>query len=250
MKTVNIKSPGGWDIPADYTIEGHEAMVCVIAHGFGSSRKSSTAQMMLEHCKALGMGAVAFDWPCHGGSEAPYAALTIDNCQRDLQAVEQWAVQRAPGAEIVYFGSSFGGYNTLLHLCSGVSLGHRAVLRSCAVDMDTLFTIDTPGVREQIAEKGYYHYDPGFGHGLDLCETFFETLAGNSPFKLTLPDGVKVHLIHGMDDDVVDPAEAYRYAAEKRVPITLIPATGHGIDSELGISTLLRLTASFYTQAK
>ncbi len=246
MNTVYIPSDGGCGIPADCTIRGDEKLLCVIMHGFASSRKSSTAQLMLEHCASLGAAAIAFDWPCHGDSVAPYTALTVDRCQSDLRAVERWAHERAPQAEVVYFGSSFGGYNALLHLCSGESLGKRAFLRSGAVNMNELLTLDTPGVREALAERGFWHYDAGFGDGLDLCEAFFTTLTANSPFALELPRGAEVWMLHGAEDTVIDPAAAQRYAAEKRCLLTLVPGTGHSIDSEQGIDALLRLTKSFF----
>ena len=36
----------GYDIPCRHTIQGGESMVCLITHGFGSSKDSPTAQLL------------------------------------------------------------------------------------------------------------------------------------------------------------------------------------------------------------
>lgn len=246
MANTEIVSSGGYMIPISAQIEGGDAMVCIICHGFASSKASSTAQMMAAHCRSMGIGAAAFDFPCHGQSSAPFESLTVDRCLEDLQAVEHWVKTKSEHAEIVYFGSSFGAYVVLCHLCSGQSLGKRAFLRCAAVDMDRSFGVKTPEVLNQTSEKGHFLYDPGFGPGLKLSEAFFDSLGCRDLFAMDLPQGAVLSMIHGMCDDVVSPDEARRYAALKGVPITMIPDTGHSIDSKEGIEALLRLTGQFY----
>ncbi len=36
----------GYNIPCRHTIQGGESMVCLITHGFGSSKDSPTAQLL------------------------------------------------------------------------------------------------------------------------------------------------------------------------------------------------------------
>ena len=119
MRKTEIPSPGGYMIPLDADIRVGEKLACIISHGFASSRKSTTAQTMMAHCRSMGMASVAFDWVCHGESRAHYSRLTVDACLDDLAAVERWISLQLPDAEIVYFGSSFGAYLDICHICSG-----------------------------------------------------------------------------------------------------------------------------------
>ena len=51
-------------------IPNNHKKIIIISHGFGSSINSPTAQMALQVFPSAGMGAVAFDFPGHGDSEA------------------------------------------------------------------------------------------------------------------------------------------------------------------------------------
>ena len=246
MKTFIPSSQAGRNIPCDCRISGNEKKVCIIAHGFASSKQSGTAQMMLDHLPSFGVGGIAFDFPCHGESGAEFGALTVDSCLSDMRAVELYAKTLAKDAEIVYFGSSFGAYITLCHLCSCEHEGKRAFLRCAAVDMDHAFDDVMDTIEGQLETLGYGIYDPGFGDGLKLSRGFFDSLKGRSVFDMELPAGAEIRMIHGLADDVVDPEAAKSYAAKIGCPIYLIPGTGHSIDNEEGISTLREKTAEFF----
>lgn len=248
MCNLFLDSPGGYKIPCDCRISGEESMVCIIAHGFASSKESGTAQMMLAHFNALGIGAIAFDFPCHGQSEASFDNMTVDSCLRDMACVEAYARERLPGAEIVYFGSSFGGYCVICHLCSGKASGRRAFLRCAAVDMDKTFGEKTDGVMYQLDSQGYYEYDPGFGGKLRLSGEFFDSLALRSPFDMQLPKNADIYMIHGLGDMVVSPRAARDFAFMKGCRIALVPYAGHDIGTREGIKALLHLTKRFFAQ--
>ncbi|MEA4920106.1 MAG: alpha/beta hydrolase [Clostridiaceae bacterium] len=248
MCNLFLDSPGGYKIPCDCRISGEESMVCIIAHGFASSKESGTAQMMLAHLNAIGIGAIAFDFPCHGQSEAPFESLTVDACLRDMACVETYIRNRLPGAEIVYFGSSFGGYCVICHLCSGKGWGNKAFLRCAAVDMDKTFGVKTDEVLYQLESQGYYEYDPGFGGKMRLSGEFFDSLALRSPFDMELPQKADIYMIHGLADTVVSPKAARDFAFAKGCHIALVPYAGHDIGTGEGIKALLRLTKWFFVK--
>ena len=91
MPHIDLASEGGRQIPVEYRLPADARRVCIIAHGFASSKESATAQMMLDHLEKLGLGAFAFDFPCHGESSAPWQQLTVDACLADLRQVEAFA---------------------------------------------------------------------------------------------------------------------------------------------------------------
>ena len=58
----------GYNIPCRHTIQGGESMVCLITHGFGSSKDSPTAQLLAGELPRHGIGTLALDLPAHGDS--------------------------------------------------------------------------------------------------------------------------------------------------------------------------------------
>ena len=84
--------------------------------------------------------------------------------------------------------------------------------------MDVSFGVKTPEVMAGIERDGYYKYDPGFGDGLRLCESFFDSLAARSAFEAALPG----------------------------VPIVLVSGAGHGIETPEGLRDIKAFTRAFY----
>ena len=67
-RNIELKSQNGYMIPCEYDIEEGDRAVCVICHGFASSKASSTAHMVSRMCRSAGVGFLTFDFPCHGES--------------------------------------------------------------------------------------------------------------------------------------------------------------------------------------
>ena len=66
----------GYDIPCRHTIQGGESMVCLITHGFGSSKDSPPAQLLAGELPRHGIGTLALDLPAHGDSPVDGDALS------------------------------------------------------------------------------------------------------------------------------------------------------------------------------
>ena len=86
----------GYDIPCRHTIQGGESMVCLITHGFGSSKDSPTAQLLAGELPRHGIGTLALDLPAHGDSPVDGDALSIRHCLDDLARAEARALELAP----------------------------------------------------------------------------------------------------------------------------------------------------------
>lgn len=239
-------SSAGYAIPFISNIKGNEKKVCVFAHGFASSKNSSTAAMMADFLEKYGIASVIFDFPCHGDSHIDYSDLRVENCVRDMRSIENWAYDETGGAEICYFASSFGALMTICYLSRGWGRGKEVFLRCAAVDMDKSFGVKTDEVMAQIKKQGYYVYDEGFGHPLKLTELFFDELSACDAFKMDMPRDVKVQMLHGCDDEEVDPNVAADYAAVKGYPITLIDGAGHAVDNPEGIKAMFELSKKLF----
>lgn len=211
-----------YEIPYIENLKGDEKQVVIIAHGFGSSMQSPTAQMVLENLPMVGIGTIAFDFPAHGASSVDGDMLSVDNCIEDLGAVEEYVRAKCPQAEISYFGSSFGAYITLLYLTKHPEKKGKAFLRSAAVNMHVVFDNPTEAEAFVMAQQG--HLIINYGTPLKLTNKFVEDLKEHDLFELYKPGSAKIMMIHGAQDETIDYEKAVEFA--EKFDITLITVEG------------------------
>lgn len=233
-----------YEIPYIENLKGDEEQVVIIAHGFGSSMQSPTAQMVLNELPKLGIGTIAFDFPAHGASQVDGDVLSVANCIADLGAVEEYVREKCPKAKINYFGSSFGAYITLLYLSSHPEKDGKAFLRSAAVNMHVIFENPTEAEAFAMAQQG--HLIINYGTPLKLTAKFVEDLKEHDLFELYKPGDASVMMIHGAQDETIDYQKAVEFA--QKFDITLITVEGgdHRLSAE-GMPEAVVMTAiDFY----
>lgn len=233
-----------YEIPYIENLRGDEEQVVIIAHGFGSSMQSPTAQMVLENLPKVGIGAIAFDFPAHGASLVDGDTLSVANCIADLVAVEEYVRNKCPKAKISYFGSSFGAYITLLYLSQHPEKDGKAFLRSAAVNMHVIFENPTEAEAFAMAQQG--HLIINYGTPLKLTQKFVEDLKEHDLFELYKPGASNVMMIHGSEDETIDYEKAIDFA--EKFDITLITVEGgdHRLSSD-GMPEAVVMTAmDFY----
>ena len=250
MKNEFIPNSRGYDVPCQYDVKGNEKTVCVIVHGFGSSKAGSNANMLLEELPRRGVGAVAFDLPSHGESSVDGKFLRLDNCIADLVVAEERGRALAPGAEIVFFGSSFGAYITLLYLAGKKQSGYRAFLRSAAVTMPSLFynrlTLEQKAYLESTGEYVIDKSEYGYSHDMKLTKGFFDDLERNDVFALWRVGLAELHMIHGESDDTVPISDARLFAERFNVPLTVVPNGDHMLSVPGAQEQVLELAAELF----
>lgn len=245
--------PGGqgYDVPCFYDIKGLEKIICIVVHGFGSSKESPTAKMMLRELPLLGLGALAFDFPAHGESAVDGDYLRMYNCLNDLAIAEQRARALAPEAEIVYFASSFGAYTTLIYLAAQERSGRRAFLRSAAVTMPKLIRRLTAEQAARLAADGYITASAeeyGYVRSLKLTQGFFGDLDSHDVFELWRKDAAELRMIHGELDTTVPLPDAQSFAEKFGAPITIVPGGDHRLSIPGAPEQVLKLAAEFFRQ--
>ena len=210
MNCEYLPTGRGYEIPSTWQVKGDEPLVCIVAHGFGSSMESPTARMLLEQLPLRDMGVAAFDFPAHGVSRADGEYLRLGNCMADLADMEDQVRRRAPGAEIVYFGSSFGAYTILNYLAGGTRRGRRAFLRSAAVCMPALFHSRPRHEEEAMEANGHVILgaDYGYTRPLKVVKGFVEDLDAHDLFTCWRREAGEVRMIHGAADRVIPLVEA------------------------------------------
>ena len=250
MKSKFISRERDYSVPCIYNITGQEKIVCVIVHGFGGSKMSTTSAMMFEGLQPLGLGVISFDFPAHGDSEVDGEFLRVANCLADMEAAESLARELAQEAEIVYFASSFGAYITLIHLAEKKQRRYRAFLRSAAVSMPSLFDrfmppemkahLETTG--ELFFDKDIYDYD----RDLKLTQGFFDDLKGHDVFTIWQKGLAELHMVHGEADETIPLSDAQSFANMFQVPLTVVPNGDHRLSTPGAPEQVLKLAAEFF----
>ncbi len=248
MKTEWLATGRGYEIPCTFSIGRENTKVCVVAHGFGSSKESPTVQMLLKALPEQGIGVAAFDFPAHGESRVDGEYLRIPNCTADLADVEALARTLAPGAEITYFGSSFGAYTTLIYLSGLPGGGRRAFFRSAAVCMPALFRRPTKAQAEAMERDGFLILgeDYGCARPLKLTQAFLDDLDSHDVFRLWSREKAELRMIHGEADRTIPISEARRFAEQFGVPLSEVPGGDHRLSIPGAPERVLEEALSFF----
>lgn len=247
MTEIRIPGPGGYEIPCAHTLTGEEERVCVVAHGFGSSRHSPTGEMLSRELPRRGIGVIAFDFPAHGDSPVDGHALTVEHCIADLGAVEEYAHTLCPRARLLGFGSSYGAYISILSRCLRPTRVERLMLRSAAVDcMLPLFRSSVPDLDKRLEEEGAIPFDYHYQRPLLLTREFFRQLERYQVAKVWKGQGEGIAMVHGEADAVAPLAQAQAFARLSGAPLTVIPGGDHRLSISGAPERVLELTLAHF----
>ena len=251
MKSEFISNSRDYGLPCHYSINGREKTVCVVVHGFGSSKESVTAKMMLVELPNLGIGAIAFDLPAHGESPVNGEFLRLSNCVEDLAQAEAYARSLSPEAEIVYFASSFGAYITLTYLATRKCGKPRAFLRAAAVSMPRVIAGRlTPEQRECLKTAGELILDKveyGYIRDIKLTQGFFDDLERNDVFAVWREGFAELRMIHGESDETIPLCDAQSFAEKFNVPLIVVPDGNHQLSIPGAPEQVLKHAAEFFS---
>jgi len=249
----------GYIVPCNYNIKGSERTVCVVIHGFGSSKESTTAAMLLKELPLRDIGAIALDLPAHGESPVQGEFLRLSNCIADIEATEARARELAPEAEIVYFASSFGAYSTLLYLAGKEQTTKlrgagrnvpRAFLRSAAVSMPRLFfgrlTPERKAQLETVGEFTIRKEEYSYTRNMKITQGFFDDLAGNDVFDIWREGIADLRMIHGQYDDAITLSDATSFAEKFKAPLTVVENGDHQLSVPGAAELVLELALEFF----
>lgn len=238
MKKFTIQKTNSHSIPCIGEFPEDCSKIVIIIHGFLSSKESDNASYMMKYFSGKGMGAIAYDQPGHGSEEAADESLLLSNCLDSLSAVEEYLTENYPGAEICYFGSSFGGYILGIYLSRKLNSGHKAFMRCGAVIFPELVLGDLhaepdPEVMKILDTQGYIETEID-GQTARFSKEFLEELRANSMVEIydkAKPDNVEIAFVHGEKDPVVPMEQVKAFAERHGYPITVIPEEGHSISN-------------------
>ncbi|MBQ7446705.1 MAG: alpha/beta fold hydrolase [Eubacterium sp.] len=240
METFVLDKKSGAQVSCVQEIPENLKGIAIVLHGFASSKESDTVRMLLRRFPEAGIGVVAIDQPAHGEAESAREELRIEACKDSLAAAEAYVTAHWPEQEIFYFGSSFGAYITGLYISTRPHKGRKVFFRSGAVNMPTLFIKDDPTEAEKkllqdLEEKGYMQPSLDLGSPIRVTKAMMGDLAENDLFAIFDPKiygSHAVRMVHGAQDDVIDPEAAKRFAEQFDIPITFFAGEGHSISND------------------
>lgn len=210
-KTLNIK---GQDVVYRYHKPRKAGgKTVVFLHGLGSDSHGSKITALEPYCHQIGLGTLAFDYPCHGQSDGKLVDFTVSKA---LDTV--FALLDTLDEQVILYGSSTGGWLTLLTAINQPKKVAGAITIACATDFteELYWQSMTPAQQTDWIEKGYLESPADDGEiwhiGYELITDGRKHLLFGTGIlqKLTCP----IRFIHGMDDDVVPFGFSVRTASE------------------------------------
>lgn len=234
MQHRRLVSRFGYEIPCMVQCTGSDKTV-LVCHGFGSSKDSPMIQALRKELSDLGVDMVSFDFPQHGDSAADGKHLLISCCLSDLQRVEEDILRHSPNTELIYFGSSFGAYITLLSLSNAPHAGKRAFLRSAAVDMHQIILsfLEEGSLSWQSDGSGdrmqdYCTMDLIYGRPFFITRAFVQELAQHDLLNAPLDwNSVSLSMIHGALDRTAPLSQAQEFARHSGASLCIVPLGEH-----------------------
>lgn len=207
MEKLFIKGPGGRLSTFLFTPQSELCALIIICHGFrGAKENGGKIFPFARRLNNLGAGVLAFDFSGSGESEGDFSAITLTRQAADLQSVIEYARQRFP-VPLILLGRSFGG-STVLAGATGAPGIDAYIFWSTPVDVIATF--------ERILGADYGRMRAGEQVALsDMGGSF--TLQAELVQDFSCHDlreraqalqGKPVMVIHGEQDEVVDPANA------------------------------------------
>ena len=209
--------------------------IVIAVHGFSSSKEGATYQLLMERLPAADYGVLALDLPGHGSEESAQELLRVGGAIDSIETAEAYVVEHYPDIPVCYFASSFGAWLTCLYISLREHSGRHVFLRSAAVNMPDVF------IKKELTEQEWQHMEDLKTKGyFDTCmddhapvritKEMLEDFEKTDLFQLFAPERFGYHeilMVHGEDDQVIDPDAAMQFAEEFTIPLILFPEEGH-----------------------
>lgn len=221
MEKLWIKNRRGQHLAAYlFRPPGESPYIMIISHGFrGAKENAGRIFMFAEQLNQLGITVLAFDYAGSGESEGRFEEMTLSRQAEDLHSVIDYIIAREGQKPILLLGRSFGGSTTLLAAAQRSDIS-GCIFWSTPVHLVPTFSSMMYDAYLQLKnghtiviqdDAGEYTLQPGFAQDLEEISL---------PSCINRIRDLPVLVIHGRDDEVVDPDNA-RYMADQLEDVTL-----------------------------
>ena len=231
-----LESRSGYGIEVDEAIPEGAGRIIIAIHGFCGSKESKAITLLQRIETGKGNGLVRFDWPAHGRSRAEDREFTVENCLDDLNIVVEHVKRKYPKAQLIAFGSSFGGYITMLYNGKEPDTFNRIILRSPALRFGWILreSAKDEDIRKQLDEKGYF--TTGYDRMLNVYEELIDEAEKYSVEEMYEDprawDLSRVHIVHGDADELVPYEDSVSFAEKHGIELYTVEGADHRYTGE------------------
>lgn len=224
--------------------------LAILMHGFTSDRGVNPDQLLYQLAHRLeddGLATLRFDFNGHGKSDGEFKDMTVLNEIGDAKAILDYA-RSIDGVKNIYLvGHSQGG--VVASMLAGYyhdSIDRLVLLAPAATLKDDALKGDTQG----------YTYDPEnipselpIKKGLTLGGFYLRTAQTLPIYEVAKQYQGPVWLVHGTDDQVVDPIASKRYDdVYAKSNLSLLPHADHGFTEGTSRSEVLDIVSNVLTE--
>ena len=201
--------------------------------------------------QARGLAALRFDFAGSGESDGEFADMTMSGEVNDAEAALEF-LRAQPAVDEDRIGvaglSLGGGVAAMLARRRADDLRAVALLSAVAEPARILSFIRTGKFEAQLAERDYIDWD-----GLMVRRRFLQDLEGCRPGEDIAGYGGPVLIVHGSEDAVVPPSEAYTFRkAHAESPgltrLEIVRGAGHTYNSLEHTAEVCRLLTAFFAE--
>ena len=243
MKTTSPTESreGGTEAPVSFTSSSgvattgilaqpatHTNRAVILCHGFLSDKNSRTNRRLTELLIPEFIATLRFDWYGMGESPEPFARLSIQKCEEQLDTAFGFLAERNMN-QVGLIGSSFGGFIAILSASRYPQL--QALGLKCPV-------ADFPEVlRNEFGAEGMERWKRtdhipnilGGDQPLPLPYAFFKECLAYNGYISASHIQVPTLIVHGDQDEIIPSHQIDRLLASLNVPkhLRLIPGANH-----------------------
>ncbi len=176
--------------------------IVVLAHGFSSSKQSSTYLNLSENLARHGISTFRFDFFGHGESQGKFQDITITEAVDDIiQAIK--FVKSLGYRKIGLFGSSFGGNASIIAASKTPKLFALALKSPVSSYLDKGVSGKNESDIADWRSKGYTYYISGDGKKSKLNYSFVKDFKNADGYKYAPEIKAPTLIVHGDADETV-----------------------------------------------
>ena len=176
---------------------------CIIGvHGFCDSKESRILEDIAEEMGLFGAVTLRFDFPAHGDSTVTDWELSLEGCQKTLEAVVRWAKRAYPYVDMGIFASGFGAFVTLVALDELRQIQENLKLVLQTPDLSMAHTLlNMVNMTEEAFHKvGRVVVGSTAKRAVEVPYSFYEELQGQMVYY---NHDMPMLLLHGERDDLI-----------------------------------------------
>ena len=201
--------------------------IVIATYGFGGNKENHATKKFAERitAKYKNFGVITFDWPCHGEDARnrmilsefiEYYQMVIDHATGDL------------GAERVYaYGTSLGGYITLLYLNAKGKKKKKIALRVPALHMYQNFANGSSEDEWKTLRKGR-DITRGFTRKIKMTQEFLDEVKAHDVYAMDFLDYADdIMIIAGSKDEYTSVEDIEEFCDNNVIEYEVIENADH-----------------------